>query len=222
MWGSRWHGSRIQHGHPGLVGMDSVSKDGVQGAALWTNPHVQATGGASRPLLSRPGGLWAWELGCGRGPSQPTPRAPRPERTCPSGPAESRNRRLIKGRCCAHNPFVSACGRGQPGRNTHKCLLVPPAHPPLPMHTPMCAWTTCCPLGRSSDSPLLSPPAATALSLILPCCMQRSVPCPGAGWAAPWAVSKQATAQPSADTRDPVCQPPSHGDKRFQDAGLST
>ena len=47
----------IQHGHPGLVGMDSVSKDGVQGAALWTNPHVQATGGASRPLLSRPIGL---------------------------------------------------------------------------------------------------------------------------------------------------------------------
>lgn len=136
MWGSRWHGSRIQHGHPGLVGMDSVSKDGVQGAALWTNPHVQATGGASRPLLSRPGGLWAWELGCGRGPSQPTPRAPRPERTCPSGPAESRNRRLIKGRCCAHNPFVSACGRWQPGRNTHKCLLVPPAHPPSPCTHP--------------------------------------------------------------------------------------
>ena len=165
-YGVSWHGLRIQRWSPG--------------AALWTNPCVQVTGGASRPLLSRLGGLWAWESGCGRGPSQPTPRAPRPGRACPSGPAESRNRRLIRGAAACTTPLcLPVAGGNLAGTPTSACWCRPRTSPPSHAHTHVCLDNLLPLLGRSSDSP---PSAAAALSLILPCCVQRSDPCPGAVW----------------------------------------
>ena len=164
--------------------------------------------GTSRPLLSHLSGLWAWESGCSRGPSQPTPRAPGAGQACPPDPAEARIRhRSGAAPAC---PLLCAClwlvaTRQAPSQ-------VPagaPAHPTcLPPHpcTHSCVPAHLVTLGRPSADALLPP-----------CSSSR----PGHRRAA---YSALALIQRRLGRRQrrPPQHPASSCDEYFEDAGLST
>ena len=181
---------------------------GIRVGGLWNRARVGWQRGTSRPLLSHLSGLWAWESGCSRGPSQPTPRAPGAGQACPPDPAEARIRhRSGAAPAC---PLLCACllaGGNPAGALTGACWCPRSSHMPPPHPcTHSCVPAHLVTLGRPSADALLPP-----------CSSSR----PGPRRAA---YSALALIQRRLGRRQrrPPQHPASSCDEYFEDAGLST